>query len=248
MRTAHPESRRQNGRPADGQRGFTLIELMIALLIGLFLLGALMTIVQTNRTVFGDQNKMAQLQDAERMALTMLSDVIQSAGYFPAPYTTPLGVVGNTLASSLPATGSFAAGQAIFGASAFNAGGDQIAVRYMTAPLDGIVNCSGDQNRTAGNLPYINTFEVLNGQLICVLNVNGAVSNFTLVGDGTTIVVNNISFLYGVSSLGTSNSVDTYMTAQQVNGAGLWSSVLSVMVRAAFPLVSPSLKMPPPFL
>jgi len=69
-----------------GDRGFTLIELMIALLIGVFLLGALLTIVQTNRTVFGDQNKMAQLQDGERMAMTMMADVIQSAGYFPQPY------------------------------------------------------------------------------------------------------------------------------------------------------------------
>src|SRR5580693_4623245 len=91
-----------NARTHIRHRGFTLIELMIALLIGIFLLGALLTIVQTNRTVFGDQNKMAQLQDAERMALTMMSDVIQSAAYFPTPYNAPSGVIGNTLTGSLP--------------------------------------------------------------------------------------------------------------------------------------------------
>ncbi len=83
MRVGHRGSRGSNGRGFNGYEGFTLIELMIALLIGVFLLGALLTIVQTNRAVFGDQNKMAQLQDAERMAMTMMSDVIQSAGYFP---------------------------------------------------------------------------------------------------------------------------------------------------------------------
>ena len=72
------------------ERGFTLIEILIALLIGLFLLGALLTIVQTNRAVFGNQNKLAQLQDGERMALTMMTDVIQSAGYFPDPTTNTL--------------------------------------------------------------------------------------------------------------------------------------------------------------
>ena len=58
-------------------RGFTLIEILIALLIGIFLLGALLTIVQANRTVFGNQNKLSQLQDSERMAMTMITDVIR---------------------------------------------------------------------------------------------------------------------------------------------------------------------------
>ena len=82
-------------------RGFTLVEILIALLIGLFLMGALITIVQANRTVFGNQNKLAQMQDGERMAMTMIADVIQSAGYFPDPTT-------NTLATSLSAAAPFA--------------------------------------------------------------------------------------------------------------------------------------------
>ena len=77
-------------RTLHDERGFTLIEILIALLIGLFLLGALLTIVQANRTVFGNQNKLAQLQDGERMAMTVMADVIQSAGYFPDPTTNTL--------------------------------------------------------------------------------------------------------------------------------------------------------------
>src|ERR1700761_89521 len=121
-----------------GGRGFTLIELMIALTIGIFLLGALLTIVQTNRTVFGDQNKMAQLQDGERMAIAMMSDVIQSAGYFPTPYPP----YNNTLIGSLIPAGQFAGGQALYGTYSATAPGDQISVRYMTASGDGILNCS----------------------------------------------------------------------------------------------------------
>jgi type IV pilus assembly protein PilW len=232
-----------HGRTRNGQRGFTLIELMIALLIGIFLLGALLTIVQTNRTVFGDQNKMAQLQDAERMALTMMSDVIQSAAYFPTPYTPPSGVIGNTLTQSLPSIAApvvFAApGQGVYGQSAVGgvggAAGDSISIRYMTAPNDNIVNCSGGDNGTAGNQVYINTFVVINGALQCNLYVGAAaVQTYTLVGDGTTIVVNNLQILYGVSTSGAANSVDTYMTANQVDAAGQWGNVLSVLIQLTF--------------
>jgi len=241
MRTGPQAPHSSSGRISYGHRGFTLIELMIALLIGIFLLGALLTIVQTNRTVFGDQNKMAQLQDAERMALTMMSDVIQSAGYFPTPYTSPTtGVIGNTLTGSLPSIAApvvFAApGQAVYGESAAGAVGDSISVRYMTAPGDNIVNCSGGDNGTAGNLVYINTFVVNNGMLQCTVYAGAAAGvAYNLVGDGTTIIVNNLSILYGVSTSGVANSVDTYMTAAQLNGgAGQWSNVLSVMVQLTF--------------
>jgi type IV pilus assembly protein PilW len=62
MSTEHFMSRVQGS-----QRGFTLIEILIALLLGVFMLAALLTIVQTNRNVYGDQNNLAQLQDNERM-------------------------------------------------------------------------------------------------------------------------------------------------------------------------------------
>src|SRR5271154_3913812 len=136
-------------------RGFTLIELMIALTIGIFLLGALLIIVQANRTVFGNQNKLAQLQDAERMTLTLISDVIQSAGYFPDPTTT-------TQTLALSAVPPFGAGEAISGLFSAADPGDQISVRYMTAGGDGILNCSGLSN-PAGNLNmrYVNVFQVM---------------------------------------------------------------------------------------
>ena len=72
------------------QQGFTLIEILIALLIGVFLLAALLTIVQANRRVYGDQSQLAQLQDNERMAMTLMTDVIEMAGYFPSPHTEQL--------------------------------------------------------------------------------------------------------------------------------------------------------------
>ena len=204
------------------ERGFTLVEILIALLIGLFLAGALITIVQTNRTVFGNQNKLAQLQDGERMALTMMTDVIQSAGYFPNPTQ-------NTLNNSLTIVAPFvAAGQSVYGVYSATPPGDQISVRYMTAGGDGILNCSGQSNPTGGpNTLYVNTFQVLNNQLICTMNG----TQYNLVNG-----VTNLSVLYGVKANAgaTGNNVDTYMNATQVTAAGLWGSVISALVQLTF--------------
>ncbi len=208
--------------PLHDERGFTLIEILIALLIGLFLAGALLTIVQTNRTVFGNQNKLAQLQDGERMALTMMTDVIQSAGYFPNPTQ-------NTLNNSLTIVAPFVAqGQSVYGVYSATPPGDQISIRYMTAGGDGILNCSGQSNPTGGpNTVYVNTFQVLNNQLICTMNG----TQYDLV-DGVT----NLSVLYGVKANAgaTGNNVDTYMNAAQVTAAGLWGSVISTLVQLTF--------------
>jgi type IV pilus assembly protein PilW len=219
---------------ADRSGGFTLIELMIALLIGIFLLGALLTIVQTNRTVFGDQNKMAQLQDGERMAVAIMSDVIESTGYFPAP-VLPNGTSQALSFPSATANGvAFASGQTIFGQAGFNSGGDQVSVRYSTMGGDGILNCSGLQNQGPANVPapFVNTFEILadaNGinHLVCIMN--GA--QYNLVSG-----VNQLTVLYGLNTgaSATGNSVDTYMTADLVTAKSLWADVVSIQVQLQF--------------
>ncbi len=216
MNVMHPRY-----RTLHAERGFTLIEILIALLIGLFLLGALLTIVQANRAVFGNQNKLAQLQDGERMAMTVMADVIQSAGYFPDPTT-------NTLTATLTGVAPFAVGESVNGIYSAAPPGDQISVRYMTAGGDGILNCSGQSNPTGGpNTLYVNTFQVLNGQLVCTMNG----TQYNLVNG-----VTNLSVLYGVKANAgaTGNNVDTYMNATQVAAAGLWGSVISAQVQLTF--------------
>jgi len=199
------------------QCGYTLLEIMIAMFIGLFLLGGLLTIEQHNHAAFLNQNQLAQLQDNERMAMTMLANVIQSAGYFPDPSK-------NTAAVALAATGSFVAGQGITGT--YSASGDTITVRYTTASLDGVLNCSGSSNTTGGNQQYVNTFGVSGGQLVC--SMNG--TQYTLVSG-----IKNLSVLYGVKTDFTTDNynVDTYLNASQMTATN-WTNVISVMVTLTF--------------
>ena len=74
-------------RPARNARGFTLVELMVTVAIALFLLGGLLTIVQTVRQSNISQQALAQLQDEQRFTITVITDAIQSAGYFANPLT-----------------------------------------------------------------------------------------------------------------------------------------------------------------
>jgi type IV pilus assembly protein PilW len=203
---------------------------MIALLISIFLLGALLTIVQANRAVFGDQSQLAQLQDSERMAMSMMADVIQQAGYFPDPTT-------NTLGGTLTAVAPFAVGQAISGLYSATVPGDTLYVRYMTAGGDGILNCSGLPNPVGGaNTRYVNKFYINNGQLVC--DMNGTVYNLVsgVTNSTTTLGITNLTVLYGVKANAAlpGNNVDTYLNATQVNAGSYWGSVIAVLIQLTF--------------
>jgi type IV pilus assembly protein PilW len=207
------------------QAGFTMIELLVALVIGLFLLGGLLTIVQDNRRTFASQNQLSQLQDSERVAMTMITDVIQAAGYFPSPTV-------NTAASALPVSGLFTApGQGLVGTYSGTPPGDSITVRYATNSGDGILNCTGGTNTSGAIATYINQFSVVNGQLVCTLNGTAypLVGTLSTVANG--IVVYNLSVLYGVNTSGAGNNVNSYVNAA---GVANWSEVISVQVSLTF--------------
>jgi len=82
-----PLDRLQRRKPARAARGFTFVEIMVALALGLFLIGGLLTLVQAMRRTATNQSGMSQLQDNERMAMQLITDVVQSTGYYTSPLT-----------------------------------------------------------------------------------------------------------------------------------------------------------------
>jgi type IV pilus assembly protein PilW len=216
------------------QRGYTLIELLVALLIALFLLEGLVTLEQSMRRTYGAQTQLAQLQDNERFALSVLGEVIQEAGYFPDP-------TANTALTALPAVGPFVAAQPMTGTFSAVSPGDTIAVRYMAAPANpnGVLNisCTGGTNATGVNLVYTNVFSVNAGNaaagippsLQCTPD-GGVTAPVTLVNN-----VTNLEIWYGVTTNGavTTNNIDSYLRANVMTAAN-WLSVTSVKVRLTF--------------
>jgi type IV pilus assembly protein PilW len=216
-----PQRHRRRPLPRRA-RGVTLVELLVSMAIAVFLLSGLLVIVQNTRNTFGSQNQLAQLQDNERLAMTLMGDVIQAAGYFPDPTT-------NTAAGAMPADGAFpVAGQPIIGARQAGAPEDQITVRYMTASGDGIINCTGNTNTSGATRLYENAFAIdANGNLTC--SVNGAAPVILISG------IQNLQIFYGVqtnTAVG-NGAVDSYMRANEMT-ATYWNNVISVKVRVFF--------------
>ena len=210
------------------QRGFTLVELMIAVVIGLFLVGGLLTLVQAMKRTTVSQNGMSQLQENERMAMTLITDVIQSAGYFVITSAT----VNNTAASSFGVIAPFTVpGQYIYGTGAFGGAANtvSITVRYMTSGTDNIINCNGGTSAVAAS--FVNTFSIdtVNKNLVCQLTVNGGAPTTVALINGIT----NMQIRYGVqtNTSVTSNSIDTYLDATLVTD---WTAVKSVKITLTF--------------
>ncbi len=232
MSSQHSTTIRRLGR---GQRGFTLVELMVTVAIALFLLGGLLTILQNVRSAYNNQQSLSQLQDQQRFAMTVITDVIQAGGYFPDP-------VAWTPTSSLPAAGAYQQGQAFTGTHAAGVP-DTIGVRYRTAindPAGPMILCDGSTNTAQGpSYAYTNTFSVqlpagnVPGQLLCQVDNLGAAA----AAPGVPIVngVQDLLVYYGVKRDFSVNdyNVDTYLTADQMTNTD-WDNISSVRVILTF--------------
>ena len=206
------------------QHGYSMIELLVAILIALFLIGGVIVVEQGVHRAYGDQSGISKLQDEERFAMSMLTDVVASAGYFPDPTST-------SVVTALPSTGaplSLAAGQTLYGTAGPP---DAIYVRFMTASGDGIDLCDGTTNTSGANVSYTSYIYVSNNQLYCQVQPGAAAawsSPVQLVND-----VTNMQVWYGINTSGTDNNVDTYIPAASMAAAN-WPNVSSVMVQLTF--------------
>jgi type IV pilus assembly protein PilW len=205
-------------------RGFTIVELLVTIAIALFLLGGLVTIVTSVRRTYADQQALAQLQDQQRFAITLLTDVIQSGGYYDSAGTS-------TNLTAFPISAPYTSlGQAFAGTqgAAAPAAGDSIYVRYRTYGGDGIINCQGTSNTGTTEQVYSNEFYVnaATQQLMC--SVNGGTPVALVNG------VVNLTIYYGVKrqTPATDYNVDTY---EQANAAvDDWMDVSAVRVIVTF--------------
>jgi type IV pilus assembly protein PilW len=222
------------------QHGFTLVELMVALAISLFLLFGLVTVVQNVRKANANAQALSLLQDQQRFAFTVLTDVIQQGGYFPLPQTYS---TASLVAWSGPlAWESAPAGQAFFGSHAGGTTPDTLGVSYMAesytaANQDQVILCDGSTNTTGAVVQYANQFSIVPAggstpaYLQCQLNANTAVP--------LVYGVTNMTIYYGVNrNAPTVNyNVDTYLTADQMCSACTsndWLNISSVRVVLQF--------------
>lgn len=215
-----------------------MVELMVALTISLFLIGGMAAILQNVKNTYTEQQGLAQLQDNARLAMTLMTDVIESAGYFPNPLSY-------SAAGTLPASPSFSSAGTPVITGSTTVTGDSVTVRYAPDNTADLYNCMGGTNSFSPYDTWENTFSVVStgattAALECTFwsaqyGASGPTPLVTGLTNGTGGNPPGMVLEYGVTTetevAGT--CLDTYKKVSQM-GASDWANVCSVMVTLNF--------------
>ena len=219
-------------RTLSSARGFSLVELMIAITIGLFIVAGVISILLSIRQTYAVQDNLTQMQDSQRLAHAILSSAVHDAGYFVEPTLNTVQTALPAVTGSTPDGAAFAAGQIVSGTGNAASAGDTLNLRYQTADKDELPDCLGNTNTSGAAAVYTNSFAI-NGasQLTCAVGINGAPP----VGAAVPIVDNVASMQveYGVDT-DADGSVDTYLSAAAVSAGNYWLAVGSVRLHLVF--------------
>ena len=136
------------------QHGLSLVELMIAMTIGLFLLAAIGSVFLSSKQTYRTGDNLSRMQENGRFAVDWLGKEIRVAGYVRISFTPPLTF--GLAPSPYTFSGSALDATAVSGSKS---GADSITVSY-----DGTTDCFG----TTVVSPVINAYSVnASNQLMC---------------------------------------------------------------------------------
>jgi type IV pilus assembly protein PilW len=221
------------------QRGFTLIELMIASLIGLIVMGGLMNLfIVTNRSV-ALSDALSKNQETGRFAIEYLTRFIRQSGYTEDLTTelpflfVPNGQAGkNNFIQCLAPLES----EACSANNPDNARGDRLSIPFTVAPGNIVRSCSG--TNLPANPPfqyYVNVIWVSNTapndrELRCRTydtSINGWIENSPVT------VINNVELLefqVGVALNQTSKFAGRYVSVDTLIDESLLRMVRSIRI------------------
>ena len=199
------------------QRGLTLVELMIAMTVGLVLLGGITSIMISSRQTYKVNEAMSRMQDSARYAFQVLSRDVRMAGYFGCIGSDTS--VQNNLSTSTSYLWNF--GKAIEGYDATGAGWSPSADASIVSPLTGtdiivirgtagegssspikIVNQPGGTPPGSADLKVGAGSGLADGDVVmasdCLAATAFQITNFSSAGGGFDNVVHNTGALGGL--------------------------------------------------
>lgn len=220
----------RSGNAPFAQRGISLIEIMIALTLSLFLLLGLFAIFDSTRQIYAMQNGLGQLQERQRTAIALLSGIIRSAGYFPGTNLQLKVAEPELIRRQVFPAGSnspYAAGASVSGTEVISGKGT-VRVRFQAAGGSNVPNCLGDTNTSATDVIYDNVFSInASNQLTCAIGINdSAPGTATALVDG----ISGMNIVYGLDPKNTGSS-SKYVPASVITD---WSKVRSVKIVLTF--------------
>jgi type IV pilus assembly protein PilW len=199
------------------QSGFSLVEIMIALIIGLFLLGGLLQLFSGAQQTYRMQRNLARLQENGRFALDFLAHDVRMTGYWGCMTSSSGDVSGAAGASAVPDTmilqGAFVLTPTGICGSPVN-----------SANSCGAVNCFTDLTSTITytiSTPAVSS-TMPNPTITLYRNTNN-VPNPLIEG------IENMKILYGVDSDG-DGVANYYLPANPLWVAVDWIKVISIRI------------------
>jgi type IV pilus assembly protein PilW len=214
----------------DRQKGVTLISLLIATVIGLFLIGVVLRVYQSSKTAFEVRNVVTEVSENQRFALDDMRRILVMAGR---------GVLGTEDSDddtrAIPPLTANAATAIAVGAEFIYDGGaggsDILAVRYRKGP-----SCGSYQDVADGARASMVRFLLVGTDLVCELTtygIAGGTTRQTLVSG-----IEMLKVLYGVDD-NNNGYANRYLTAPQVSllsdpsptgDSTPWARVVSVRI------------------
>jgi type IV pilus assembly protein PilW len=215
-----------NSHSGRQQSGLSLIELMIALLLGTLLVAGAVKIFTSNTQAFRLQDQVSSTQENGRLALEIMLHDLRRAGY-GAPMGTNgdiLGIVGKDGSAT---TGSF---------PGLLADSDEVTVVYSAG-----TDCQG--NTTAGGIAYNRYYIAMDnnlpalfcGTVTCVTGATGSTCTPTGIGSGALVRgVESFQVLYGLAPPNaTGNGYTAPVRYVKASEAGTFNGVTGTPVVAA---------------
>lgn len=210
------------------QKGITLISLLVAMVIGLFLVGGVLTIYLNSKTSFNVRNVVSEVSENQRFALDDMRRILVMAGrnIVGAEDSSP------SYRAFPPVTNSPTA--AVISGAEFiydggTAGSDIIAVRYRRGP-----SCGTYQDVPLTDRPSMVRFLLVNNDLVCELTTysGGTTTTRQTVVSG----IQRVKALYGVDDTN-DGYANRYLTAPEVDNLTIpsgsntpWARVVSIRV------------------
>lgn len=210
------------------QKGISLVSLMIAVAIGIFLIGVIINIYLDSKNSFNTRNVVAEVSENQRFALDDMRRILVMAG-------RDIRAIEDQFPNRRPFP-AIAAGGIVDGGGA---GSDTIAVRYRRGP-----SCGAYQNVAVGVRPSMVRFFIADNSgdgsaddLVCELTTFGA-------GAGTTTrtLVSGVQMLKAIYGVDDDNDgyADRYLSPATINNPAMvsipggantaWARVVSMRI------------------
>lgn len=248
-RTARSPQRRPAHAHRRRQSGFSLVELMVSITIGLIVIAAVGYSFVASKRTFRSSAGMMQLQENARSAMLLVNSVIRNAGYLPQPlsqtdpqsfFIKDLTTPRNTLAIYGQSATSPATIYPFIGSTATpSSTSDYLAISFLgdgdsTNTTRRMHTCLGDpvdSGELAVNVLYIarNSATETVPSLYCASRIYNATTFATLrtaTGQPLLLGVTNLSARYGTDSSG-NRQTSRYLAASAISD---WTIVTAVQI------------------